>query len=218
MRVLLFGATGSAGGGVLRACLDSPVVTRVRAVVRRPLAVTHAKLESVTHADYADYSAIASAFADVDACFWCLGKSSTQVKSEAEYRRLTYDYTLAAARALRAASPAAIFHFISGASTRLDSRYMWARVKAETERDLRAEGGAVCCWRPAAIDGVPSASEPALFRILRPVFRLLAPFRSLYIKAEDIGLAMIAATRERRDGVTFENAAIRDLADSSRGR
>jgi uncharacterized protein YbjT (DUF2867 family) len=218
MRVLLFGATGSAGGGVLKACLASPQVTRVRAVVRRPLAVTHAKLESVTHADYADYSAIASAFADVDACFWCLGKSSTQVKSEAEYRRLTYDYTLAAARALRAASPTAVFHFISGASTRLDSRYMWARVKAETERDLRAEGGAVCCWRPAAIDGVPSASEPALFRILRPAFRLLAPFRSLYIKAEDIGLAMIAATRERRDGVTFENAAIRDLADSSRGR
>jgi uncharacterized protein YbjT (DUF2867 family) len=218
MRVLLFGATGSAGGGVLRACLDSPAVTSVRAVVRRPLAVTHAKLESVTHADYADYSAIASAFAGVDACFWCLGKSSTQVKSEAEYRRLTHDYTLAAARALRAASPKAVFHFISGASTRLDSRYMWARVKAETERDLRAEGGAVCCWRPAAIDGVPSASEPALFRILRPAFRLLAPFRSLYIKAEDIGLAMIAATRERRDGVTFENAAIRDLADSSRAR
>jgi uncharacterized protein YbjT (DUF2867 family) len=218
MRVLLFGATGSAGGGVLRACLDSPAVTSVRAVVRRPLAVTHAKLESLTHADYADYSAIASAFANVDACFWCLGKSSTQVKSEAEYRRLTHDYTLAAARALRAASPAAIFHFISGAGTRLDSRYMWARVKAEAERDLRAEGGAVCCWRPAAIDGVPSASEPALFRIARPIFRLLAPFRSLYVRAEDIGLAMIAATVDRRDGVIFENAAIRDLADTSRPR
>jgi uncharacterized protein YbjT (DUF2867 family) len=218
MRVLLFGATGSAGGGVLRACLDSPAVTSVRAVVRRPLTVTHAKLEAVTHGDYADYSAIASAFAGIDACFWCLGKSSRQVKSEAEYRRLTYDYALAAARALHAASPAAIFHFISGASTRLDSRYMWSRVKAETERDLLADGGAVCCWRPAAIDGLPSASEPALFRLLRPGMRLLAPFRSLYVKAEDIGLAMIAATQDRRDGVIFENAAIRDLADTSRVR
>ena len=218
MRIVLFGASGSAGGGVLRACLDSPQVSHVRAVVRRPLGLTHAKLETVTHGDFADYTAIAAAFADVDACFWCLGKSSTQVKSEAEYRRLTYDYALAAAKTLHAARRSSIFHFISGASTRLDSRQMWARVKAETERDLLAEGGAVCCWRPAAIDGVPSASEPALFRVMRPVMRLLRPFRGLYVKAEDIGLAMIVATQDRRDGVIFENAAIRDLADTARPR
>src|SRR4030095_12851567 len=119
-------------------------------VVRRPLDVTHAKLERVVHTDYADYTAIASAFAGIDACFWCLGKSSTQVKSEAEYRRLTYDFALAGARALRAASPSATFHFISGKSTALDSRYMWARVKAETERDLIAAGHPVNCWRAGA--------------------------------------------------------------------
>jgi uncharacterized protein YbjT (DUF2867 family) len=218
MRVLIFGASGSAGGGVLRACLDSPRVTQVRAIVRRPLATTHAKLQGITHGDFADYTAIAAAFADVDACFWCLGKSSTQVATEAAYRRLTYDYALAAAKALRAASPAAVFHFISGASTRLDSRYMWARVKAEAERDLIAAVDAVC-WRPAAIDGDPSASEPAIFRLARPVLRVvLGRFRSVYVKAEDIGLAMIEATRDGTRASIIENAGIRDYADAARTR
>ena len=106
-----------------------------------------------------------------------------------------------------------MFQFISGASTRIDSRYMWARVKAETERDLLADGHAVNCWRPAAIDGVPSASEPLLFRLARPLMRLLQPFRSLYVRADDIGRAMLAATAAGMRGRIVENAEIRDLAD-----
>lgn len=215
MIVLIFGATGSAGGGVLRACLGAPVVSAVRAIVRRPPEITHPKLQIVRHADFADYSAIPQAFAGADACLYCLGKSSTQVSSEAEYRRLTYDFALAAARAFRQGSPGAVFHFISGKSTSLDSRYMWARVKAETERDLLAGGDAVC-WRPGAIDGDPSASEPLLFRLARPVLRVLRPFRNLYVKAEDIGRAMLQATYDGTRGRIIENAGIRDLADRAR--
>jgi uncharacterized protein YbjT (DUF2867 family) len=213
MVILIFGASGSAGGGVLQACLASPAVTEIRAIARRPLAVAHPKLRTVHHHMFDDYTAIAEAFAGVDACLYCLGKSSTQVSSEAEYRRLTYDFALAAARALWRGSPTAIFQFISGASTRIDSRYMWARVKAETERDLLADGHPVNCWRPAAIDGVPSASEPLLFRLARPLMRLLRPFRSLYVRADDIGRAMLAATAEGMRGRIVENAEIRDLAD-----
>jgi uncharacterized protein YbjT (DUF2867 family) len=217
MVILILGASGSAGGGVLQACLDSPAVTDIRAIARRPLAVAHPRLRVVQHQAYDDYAAVADAFAGVDACLYCLGKSSTQVSGEAEYRRLTHDFALAAARALWRGSPNAVFQFISGASTRLDSRYMWARVKAETERDLLAEGHPVNCWRPAAIDGVPSASEPLLFRVARPVIRVvLGPFRSLYIKADDIGIAMLAATTAGTRGRTFENAEIRALADAAR--
>ena len=179
MVVLIFGATGSAGGGVLQACLGSPAVSEVRAIARRPLAVAHPRLRIVQHQVFDDYSAIADAFAGIDACLYCLGKSSTQVSGEAEYRRLTYDFALAAAREVWRGSPNAVFQFISGASTRFDSRYMWARVKAETERDLLADGHPANCWRPASIDGVPSASEPLLFRLARPAMRLLKPFRSL---------------------------------------
>ena len=191
MIVSIFGASGSAGGGVLQACLSAPAVTEVRAIARRPLAVAHPKLRVIQHQSFDDYSAIADAFAGVDACLYCLGKSSTQVSSEAEYRRLTYDFALAAARAVWRGSPDAVFQFISGASTRIDSRYMWARVKAETERDLLADGHPANCWRPAAIDGLPSASEPMLFRLARPVDAAVEPFRSLYVRAEDIGLAML---------------------------
>jgi uncharacterized protein YbjT (DUF2867 family) len=212
MKILIFGATGSAGGSVLRSCLASPAVEEVRAVVRRPLSLTHEKLRVVVHDDFLDYTRIADAFAGVDACLFCLGISSTQVSGEAEYRRITHDFALAAARALRAGSPGAVFHFISGQGTNVASRFMWARVKGETERDLMAEVDAVC-WRPAAIDGVPSQSEPRLFKILRPLFRLLSPFRNLYVKGEDLGRAMLLGAAEDMRGRILENREIRDLAD-----
>jgi len=218
MRILIFGATGSAGGSVLRACLASPAVEEVRAVARRPLSLAGEKLRVFVHDDYLDYSRIADAFAGVDACLFCLGISATQVSGEAEYRRITYDFALAAARALRAGSPAAAFHFISGQGASVDSRFMWARVKGETERDLMDQFDAVC-WRPAAIDGVPSQSEPRLFKILRPLLRLLLrPFRSLYIQGEDLGRAMLLGAAEGMRGRIVENAEIRDLADRAAGR
>ncbi|HEX5872087.1 MAG TPA: NAD(P)H-binding protein, partial [Longimicrobium sp.] len=95
MKVLVFGATGAAGGSVLRACLDSPHVSEVRAVVRRPLAVAHPKLRVVIHRDFLDYGAAAEAFAGVDACLWCLGISVRQTSGEDEYRTITHDYALA---------------------------------------------------------------------------------------------------------------------------
>jgi len=212
MKILIFGATGSAGGSVLRACLASPAVEEVRAVVRRPLALTDPKLHGIVHGDYLDYSKIADAFAGVDTCLFCLGISATQVSGEAEYRKITHDFALAAARALRARSPEAAFHFISGQGTNVESRFMWARVKGETERDLMDQFDAVC-WRPAAIDGVPSRSEPRMFKILRPLLRLLSPFRGLYVKGEDLGRAMLLAAAENVRGRIVENAEIRDLAD-----
>ncbi len=136
MKVLVFGATGSAGGSVLRVCLSTPRVEEVRVITRRPLKVTHDKLRVFVHEDFVDYGAIAEAFVGLDACLFCLGISATQVSGEAEYRKITYDFALAAAKALQLQSPTAAFHFISGQGTRLDSRMMWARVKAETERDL----------------------------------------------------------------------------------
>lgn len=217
MKILIFGATGSAGGSVLRACLASPAVEEVRAIVRRPLSLADPKLRVFVHDDYLDYSKVADAFAGVDACLFCLGISATQVSGEAEYRRITHDFALAAARALRARSPAAAFHFISGQGTNVNSRFMWARVKGETERDLMDPFGAVC-WRPAAIDGVPSQSEPRLFKILRPLFRCLSPIRSLYVKGEDLGRAMLLAAAENVRGRIIENAEIRALADRAAGR
>ncbi len=211
MKVLVFGATGAAGGSVLESCLSSPVVEEVRAIGRRPPAPSHAKLRSVVHQDFVDYTSAALAFEGVDACLFCLGVSVTQVRGEAAYRRITHDFTMAAARALKAASPGAAFHYISGYGTHADSRQMWARVKGETERELIDLVRAIC-WRPAFIDTPPSESEPRLYRTLKPVFRLLKPFRHWYVAGEDLGRAMIQATVEGVRGRVIENAEIRAIA------
>ena len=156
---------------------------------------------------------MAVAFTDVAACFYCLGISVLQVSGEAEYRRITHDMAMAAAGALASNSPSAAFHFISGRGASLTSGQMWARVKAETERDLMTAVKALC-WRPAAIDGVPSAREPVVFKVARPILRVVfGPFRSLYVKGDDIGRAMLEATSQGLRNRIIENAEIRDLAD-----
>lgn len=208
LKILLFGASGSAGGSVLRACLASPAVASVRALTRRPLGLTHPKLREIQHQDFADFSGCADAFRDVDACLYCLGISAMQVSGEPEYRRITFDFALAAAAALREGSPAAIFHFVSGQGAALGSRFLWARVKAETERELIARFDAVC-WRPAGIDGERSNSPWTRFL---PVFRLFRPFRSLYIEGQALGRAMIRGAVEGMHGRIVENREIRDLS------
>jgi uncharacterized protein YbjT (DUF2867 family) len=212
MKVLLFGATGTAGGSVLQVCLSSPAVEEVRAIVRRPLRVAHPKLRVFLHQDFLDYGAVEEAFSGVDACFFCLGISVRQVSGEAEYRKITHDFALAAARTLKLRSPDAVFHFLSGQSARLDSRMMWARVKAETERDLIDLVDAVC-WRPGFIDGADSDNAPRTYQWLRPLFRLFKPFRGLYVSGEDIGRAMIQATLDPQRGRVIENPEIRRMAD-----
>lgn len=215
LTVLVFGATGGAGGSVLRACLASPMVTSVRTLTRRPVAISAPTLQSIVHDDFLDYSKVSAAFAGVDACLFCLGVSVTQVSEEQAYRRITHDFAIAAARMLQTVSPAAVFHFVSGSGASLDSRFMWARVKAETERDLLALGGSVC-WRPAYIDGEQSDNAPLMLKLGRPVFRLLKPFRSLYVSGEDIGLAMLQATVDGMRGQIIENTELRSLADRMR--
>jgi uncharacterized protein YbjT (DUF2867 family) len=216
MNLLVFGATGAAGGSVLRVCLDSPHVDEVRAITRRPLRVEHERLRTFVHRDFLDYDAVAEAFGGIDACLFCLGISVRQTSGEAEYRTITHDYAMAAARMVQRHSPAAAFHFISGQGTALDSRMMWARVKAETERDLIDEVGAVC-WRPAFIDGANSDNAPRLYQALRPAFRLLRGLRGMYVAGEDIGVAMIRATRDGECGRIIGNREIRAMADRARG-
>jgi uncharacterized protein YbjT (DUF2867 family) len=216
MKILLFGATGLAGGGVMQACLADPGVTEVRAVVRRSTGTRHPRLQEVVHQDYLDYGAVADAFADVDACCFCLGVSVSQVPIEADYRRIHQAFPMAAAAMLLERSPRAAFHYLSGGRAELASRWMWARVKAEAEHDLMSGFGAVC-WRPAMIDGEPSSSQPKLVIAIRPLLRLIfKPFRSMYILNEDIGRGMLEATTQGLRRRILENAGIRDLADARR--
>ena len=216
MNVLIFGSTGNAGGAVLAAALADPRVAEVRAIVRRPLAGRQApKLRVVEHRDFLDFSAVDPVFQGVDACLFCLGISVRQVSGEAEYRRITRDFAVAAAERVAASSPQAGFEYLSGSGASAASRMMWARVKADAEAALRERVGANA-WRPAFIDGADSTSSPASYQRLRPMMRLLRFSRRLYISGEDIGQAMLRASRLRLRGRVFENREIRALAEQYR--
>jgi uncharacterized protein YbjT (DUF2867 family) len=211
MKILIFGATGLAGGSVLRTCLASPDVDEVRVIGRRPVGLAHEKLREYLHDHYSNYARVREAFSGIDTCMFCLGISVMKVGSESEYRKITHDFAIIAAQTLKRESPSALFQYISGAGTRADSRMMWARVKAQTEQELMAMMPAVC-WRPAFIHGEASAGRPGIFKLLRPLFMLLKPFRSLYVEGRELGWAMIQATLENIHGRVIENAEIKETA------
>ena len=211
MRTLLFGATGNAGSGVLRACLDAPDVTELRIIVRRPPSLVHPKLSVIEHTDFTSYTSATGAFEGVDACFYCIGISAVQASSDAQYRAVTMDYAIAAAAELRRRSPRAAFHYLSAQGAHLNSPAMWARVKAEAEQTLMRDFGATC-WRPAYIDGRLHPNAPLFQKLGKPVFQLLKPFRDLYVTAETIGRAMLYATRHPLGARVVHNREIHQLA------
>ena len=201
MNVVLFGATGMVGQGVLIECLEDPGVKRVVSVVRRPTGVTHAKLTEIVHADFFDYAAIEASLRDADACFFCLGVSSVGMKED-DYRRVTYDLTMAAANALRRLNPNLAFIYVSGKST--DStekgRMMWARVKGKTENDLAKLFARAYAFRPGYIHPVKGVRPKngwlnAALTVLRPVGFLVKQMPSFGTSSDVLGRAMIAAVR-----------------------
>jgi uncharacterized protein YbjT (DUF2867 family) len=199
MKVILFGATGMVGQGVLRECLLDPGVESVLAVGRSPTGQRNAKLREILHDNFFDFSAIESGLAGFEACFFCLGVSSVGM-SEQSYRHLTYDLTLAAATTLSKLSPGMVFIYVTGQGT--DSteqgRLMWARVKGKTENDLRKlPFKAAYMFRPAAIQplhGIRSKTTwyQAVYVLGAPVLTLLHRLAPKYVTTtEQLGRAMI---------------------------
>jgi nucleoside-diphosphate-sugar epimerase len=148
VKILLFGATGMVGAGALLECLADPRVESVLAIGRSPTGRTHPKLREVIRADFFRYDDLPADFATSDACFFCLGVSSVGM-SEAAYTRLTYDLTLAAARAMVAGNPRLTFCYVTGAGTDSSEqgRTMWARVKGRTENAQRQRVSAAPSFR-----------------------------------------------------------------------
>jgi uncharacterized protein YbjT (DUF2867 family) len=204
MKVLLFGATGMVGQGVLRECLLVDDVEFVQTLGRTPVTQQHPKLRQVVRADLMDYQAIEDELRDFDACFFCLGVSSFGM-SEAEYTRVTYDVTLAAAKSLARLNPQMTFVYVSGAGTDStgNGRSMWARVKGKTENALlRLPFQAVYLFRPGIIQPLHGIrSKTPMYRLfysfttpLMTVARLLLP--NVVQTTESIGMAMLASVRQ----------------------
>jgi len=137
LKVIITGATGMVGEGVLYECLQHPEVEKVLVITRKPSGYSHPKLTEIIHNDFSDISSLSDRLSDYNACYFCLGVTSLG-KNEQEYTKLTYTLTLNFATTLASLNPTMTFCYISGAGT--DStekgRTMWARVKGKTENDL----------------------------------------------------------------------------------
>ncbi|MER8188304.1 NAD-dependent epimerase/dehydratase family protein [Kitasatospora sp. NPDC094015] len=222
MRVIIFGASGMVGHGALRASLRDDTVTEVLAVVRGSLPLAHAKLRQIIHTDFTDYTALQDQLKGLDACFFCLGVSAVGRKEE-EYAHVTYDYTLAAARALHAASPELTFVYVSGEGTDSTgkSRQMWARVKGRTENELLDMPMTAYMFRPGYIQPVDGAtSRTPLYRIVYRATGVLYPllrraFPRYVTNTDAIGRAMLAVARQNGAGPTvLRNPDINRLASA----
>ncbi|MFJ1702902.1 epimerase [Kitasatospora sp. NPDC088346] len=199
LRVVVFGASGMVGQGVLRECLLDDRVTSVLAVVRSPLGRSHPKLREAATADFADLSPVQDRLGGLDACFYCLGVSSIGM-DEGQYTRISYDYPMAAARLLLELNPGLTFAYVTGEGTDRTgrSRAMWARVKGRAENDLLALGPDTYMFRPAFIQPLYGArSRTGWYRAgyavtapLLPLLRRVLPDR--VTTTETVGRAMLA--------------------------
>lgn len=204
MKVILFGATGMVGQGVLRECLIDADVESVLAIGRSTTGKTHAKLREIVHDNFLDYSTIELQMSGFDACFFCLGVSSVGMSDE-RYRHLTYDITMAAATTLAKLNPGMVFIYVTGRGTNSteQGRLMWARVKGKTENDLlRLPFKAAYMFRPAGIQplhGIKSKTAwvQAIYVATAPLLTLLNRVAPTYMTTtEQVGRAMIRVARD----------------------
>jgi uncharacterized protein YbjT (DUF2867 family) len=220
MNVLLFGATGMVGQGVLRECLIDPRVRSVVAVGRSAIGQHQQKLREIVSPDLMDLSRLESQLTEFDACFFCLGVSALGMTEE-KYSRVTFDLTLSAARTLGRLNPGITFIYVSGQGT--DStehgRVMWARVKGRTENALLALPFKTYMFRPGAIiplHGIRSRTGwyNALYAVAKPLYPLLRRFfPSAVTTTEQVGKAMIAVTSKGSTKRVLETPDINSASD-----
>jgi uncharacterized protein YbjT (DUF2867 family) len=220
MKIVIFGASGMVGQGVLVECLDHQSVSSVLVIGRSPCGIEDAKIEEVIHSDFTDYGPIEDQLGGLDACFFCLGVSAAGM-SEEDYRHVTYDFAVAAAETLSSLNPEMVFCYVSGAGTDSSEKggTMWARIKGMTEnRLLKMPFSSAYMFRPAYIQpkkGVHSKTRlyQAMYAVLSPLYPI---WKSLFPRfvttTEKVGLAMIRVAETGFSKPMLETRDINDLA------
>lgn len=211
IKVIVTGATGMVGEGVLHECLLSDEVEAVLVINRKPCGVVHPKLKEIIHQDFFDLSVIEDQLAGYNACFFCLGVSSVGMKEPAYYK-MTYTLTLYVAQTLSKLNNDMTFCYVSGSGT--DStekgKIMWARVKGKTENDLmKLPFKQVFAFRPGFMLATKGAKNiPAFYKYiawLYPFLRKVFPKYACTLK--EVGLAMIHSV----DGYPKQIIEVKDI-------
>jgi uncharacterized protein YbjT (DUF2867 family) len=212
LNVILTGATGMVGEGVLLECLNNAAVESVLVIGRRPNGYSHIKLKEIVHNDLSDITTIEAQVKGYNACFFCAGVTSLG-KDEVEYTKLTYSLTMGFAKTLSKVNPEMSFCYVSGKSTDSTEKgsQMWARVKGKTENDLaKLPFKQVYNFRPGIMKPTKGQKYilPAYKYVgwLYPVVKLLSSNLACNIK--DVGLAMIRACQK---GYTIQTIEVKDI-------
>jgi hypothetical protein len=216
IKVIITGASGMVGEGVLLECIKYEQIESVLVIGRRPCGITHPKLKEIIHKDFHDLTSIESQIVNYNACFFCLGVSSVGLK-EQEYFSMTYSLTMNFAETLSRLNRDMTFCYISGAGTDSSEkgRMMWARVKGKTENDLKKLAfKSVYNFRPGMLE--PTKGQKNVlpyykrFAWLIPVIRFIAP---AYISTlEELGNSMINSVTKGYEKDTLEVRDIKTLS------
>ena len=195
IKVIITGATGMVGEGVLSVCLQNQDIEKILIINRRPSGITHPKITEIIHENFYDLSPAESHLSGYDACFFCLGVSSVGMNSE-EYFKVTYLLTMHFAETVSRLNKDMIFFYVSGAGTDSSEkgRIGWARVKGKTENDLmKLPFRKVYRYRPAFMKPIKGQKRALSFykyiNWLFPLFKMLSPGN--FNTMEEVGLSMI---------------------------
>jgi uncharacterized protein YbjT (DUF2867 family) len=218
MRILITGATGLVGQGVLQECLNASDVSAVVVLGRRPSGQSHAKLSELICADFRQLDAIEDQLQGFHACFYCAGAPPIGT-AEASYREVTLELTTHVAAALARHNPDILFLYISGAHSDPGSRITPLRVKGETERALQALPMRSVMLRTGGIQPVGDVHSP--HPAMENLYRLVAPLMGLGVKlipglmtsTDRVGRAMLALARQDNPPAIVENAEINRLGE-----
>ena len=205
-----------AGSEVVRQAILNPSISEITLIARKPLQINHSKIKTVIHSDFLNYDALKNIFANHDACIWCLGISQAQVK-EPEYIKITYDFTIAAAKSMLQHNPNITFLFLSGAGADSNekSNTLFARIKGKAENELKRMGFKhLYIARPGGIRPMHKKENAAWFEKilipLYPVFELLLPTK--FIKSTELAIAMLNIVLKGSNLVIHENTDLQKLA------
>ena len=219
LKVIITGATGMVGEGVLYECLQHPDVEKVLVITRKPSGYTHPKLTEIIHSDLSDITPLSDSLKGYNACYFCMGVTSLG-KKEPEYTKLTYTLTLNFAGTLASLNTGMTFCYISGAGT--DStekgRTMWARVKGRTENDLlKLPFKRVYNFRPGGIIPFlplkPTQTFYKTYKYTKWILSLMKMFTPQYvISLKELAAAMIQASLTRYSTPVVEMKDMKVLA------
>ncbi|MBE7170814.1 MAG: NAD-dependent epimerase/dehydratase family protein [Williamsia sp.] len=213
LRVIITGATGMVGEGVLFECLQNPAVAEVLIVSRKQYALQHKKLKELVVPDFFQLAQYANQVSAYDACFFCAGVSSVGMKED-KYTHITYETTISFAKALLAANPAMRFCYVSGSHT--DStekgRLMWARVKGRTENDLmKLPFKDEYNFRPGVMLPFPGQKNwKGIYKLIGQLIKVFSP--GSVLSMHEVGLAMINAVTKGYPKKVVEISDIKQLA------